>query len=154
MSSAAAMNKAASMIETMKRRIGSVKEKAEEMTGVVLQTVEVGGTAFAMSYANERFGKTVVGLGGELQVAGMPVDLGAAVALKGLAFFGAMGKNSHHAQSVGDGLLACYATRIGGKLGRNAKIASPPKTTAGAFGPGGGYNQAAYEMAGTNGGYG
>ena len=155
MSSAAAMNKAASMIETMKKRIGSVKEKAEETAGVVLQTVEVAGACFGMSYANERYGKTVVGTGGEIQVAGMPVDLGAAVVLKGLSFFGALGKHAHHGQSVGDGLLACYASRIGGKLGRNAKTKGGGRTTAGLGEGSPAWNQAAYEMAGDGrGGYG
>ncbi len=116
------------------------------MSGQVIQTVEVAGSAFGMSYANERWGTTVVGSGGELQVAKMPVDLGGAVVLKGLSFFGAFGKHSEHTHNVGNGLLACYASRFGGRLGRNAKTATKTTAGLGEGNPYAGYQQ--HEMAG------
>lgn len=144
------MNKAAHMLETFKKRLGSVKEKAEESVGMVVETVEIAGSAFGMAYANERWGKTVVGTGGEIQVAGLPVDLGGAIALKGLGLYlGASNKQASHMQAIGNGLLASYGVRIGGKLGRTAKTKG--STTAGHLGEGstaGYYNQAAYEMSG------
>lgn len=131
--------KAREYAEAAKKKMAKVREHAEEAIGYGIQAVEVSGTSFAMGYANARWGKE-----GELKIAGLPVDLGAAVALHGVAFMGGLGKYSEHGHNVADGAMAAYSYRMGAQLGVAAlKSASTPqqKTSGLPFqGP-------AYEMA-------
>lgn len=102
-----------SKYEKLKARMASWKEKGQETLGNVLQTVEVGGTAFAFGFMRGKMGDQ----NGDLDVVGVPASLGSAVALHGLGFLGVFGKHSEHAHNLGDGALAEYAAVQGMKLG-------------------------------------
>lgn len=99
--------------ESAKNRLRRGKEKAEEMAGQVLQTVEVAGSAFALGYARGRLS----GDDGEWKMAGVDPELLAGVAFHGLGFLGLFGKYSEHVHNVGDGSLAAYAALKGIDLG-------------------------------------
>lgn len=123
----------------IKARVESVKEKAEETMGQVLQTGEIALAAGGFAYANGRYGN----LKGsnptpEIDVMGVPADVGAAVVLHGMGFAGALGKYKEHAHNLGDGALASYLTRVGLRLGA-AKRSAPVHASAGAFGQGNPY---------------
>lgn len=95
--------------ESLMRRASSVKSRAEGAVNNVVRTAEVGAAAFAMGAINGRYGG--------VEVAGVPADLGGAVALHALGFLGVAGKSSAHLHALGDGLLASYATTLGKGVG-------------------------------------
>lgn len=106
------MKKAATRYEQLKGKIQGIRKKAEHVTEKFVRTVEVSGAAFAMGVAN---GRTHDPEG--LQIAGVPVDLGAGVALEILGYMGAAGKHSDHLNNLGDGCLAHYAAVLGRGVG-------------------------------------
>lgn len=101
------------------------KEKAEEVIGQTLQAVEVVGSASAMSYANEAYGK------GELQLMGAPADLCVGLGIHVAAFL-VKSKYGEHAHNIADGLLCAFGVREAIKLGKEAAA----KTSTG-FAPAG-----------------
>lgn len=105
--------------ENARNRLRRGKEKAEEMAGQVLQTVEVAGSAFALGYARGRLSE-----GGEWKMAGVDPELLAGVAFHGLGFLGLFGKYGEHVHNVGDGALAAYAAMKGLDLGVEKSTAS------------------------------
>jgi len=107
--------KAREYVERARDKMARIREHAEEAIGTGIQIAEVGGTAFGFGYANARFGEN-----GEVQVMGVPADLGVAVALHGVAFMGGLGKYAEHGHNVGTGALASYAYRTGFQLGATA----------------------------------
>lgn len=117
----------------LRTKIETVKEKAEETMGQVLQSAEIAAAAGGFAYANARYGN-MVGMNPtpEIDVMGVPADVGAAVALHGMAFAGALGKYKEHAHNLGDGALASYLVRVGLRLG-NAKRSTPVAKVAGEF---------------------
>jgi hypothetical protein len=78
-------------VEKAQSRMKTFREKAEERIGQGLEVTEVSGTAFALGYANGRWGED-----GEIKLLGVPLDLGAGAALTGLALFGGLGKYAEH----------------------------------------------------------
>jgi hypothetical protein len=106
---------AADMLKRARSQMEKVKETTEEAVSDTLMIAETGGTAFSLAYANERWGEH-----GELRVLGMPIDLGIATALSGLALMGGLGKYKEHGRNVGAGALATYACRVGSEKGRSA----------------------------------
>jgi hypothetical protein len=106
---------AAEMLKRAKTQMEKVRETTEETVSDTLMIAETSGTAFGLAYANERWGEH-----GELRVLGMPVDLGIATALSGLALFGGLGKYKEHGRNIGAGALATYAARVGGEKGKSA----------------------------------
>ena len=109
-----------------------IRQKAEGMIGTGVQMTEVGAAAFAFGYANGRWGEN-----GELTVAGLPVDLGAAVVLHGVALFGGLGKYTEHGHNLGNGALAAVAYRTAMQIGaqaasRSAEAAALPPGALGA----------------------
>src|SRR5262249_35198302 len=74
--------KAREYVERAREKMAKIREHAEEAIGQGIQIAEVSGTAFAFGYANARWG----GAKGQVEVFGLPADLGAAVALHGVAF--------------------------------------------------------------------
>lgn len=109
-----------SKYEKLKARVANMKEKGQEALGSVLQSAEVGGSAFAFGYMRGRMGDD----NGEFDVVGIPASLGAAVAFHGMGFLGLFGKHSEHAHNLGDGALAEYAAVAGMRMG-NAKSSNP-----------------------------
>jgi hypothetical protein len=103
----------ASKYEALKARWASWKEKGQEQLGHVLQTAEVGATAFGFGFARGKMGDAE----GNLDIAGMPTSLVAAVGMHGLGFMGVFGKHSEHAHNIGDGALAEYAAVQGMRMG-------------------------------------
>lgn len=103
----------ASKYEALKARWNSWKEKGQEQLGHVLQTAEVGATAFGFGFARGKMGDAE----GNLDIAGMPASLVAAVGMHGLGFMGVFGKHSEHAHNIGDGALAEYAAVQGMRMG-------------------------------------
>lgn len=127
------LKKAASRYDAIKGKIATIKKKAEHVTEKFVRTVEVSGASFAMGVAN---GRTTDPEG--VNIAGVPVDLGAGVALQVLGYLGAAGKHSDHLNNLGDGCLAHYAAVMGRGVGvawkekhltGGAAGALPPKTS-------------------------
>lgn len=104
------MKNAVGRLQTMKNRIEKIKATTEKTMEKVVRTAEVGGTAFAVGVLN---GKT----GHGVEIMGVPLELGAGVALNILSYMGAAGKMSDHLGNIGDGALAAFATTEGVKIG-------------------------------------
>jgi hypothetical protein len=106
--------------------IKRAKEHANEAVDRIVQTVEVGSTAFAFGIANGRFGG--------VEVLGVPLDALASFGMHSLAFFGVA---TDHLHNFGDGAMASYLTTTGAGIGRamavRAGAAAPmqQKTAAG-----------------------
>lgn len=96
-------------LQSLKNRIEKIKTQTEKVTEKLVRTAEVGGTAFAVGVLN---GKT-----GGVEVVGVPLELGAGVALNILSYMGAAGKMSDHLGNIGDGALAAFGTMEGVKIG-------------------------------------
>lgn len=103
----------ASKYEALKQRWANWKEKGQEQLGHVLQTAEVGATAFGFGFMRGKMGDAE----GNLDVAGMPASLATGVVMHGLGFMGVFGKHSEHAHNIGDGALAEYAAVQGMRMG-------------------------------------
>lgn len=102
-----------SKYEALKQRMANWREKGQEQLGHVLQSVEIGGTTFGFAFMRGKMGDA----DGNLDVAGVPASLGAAVALHGLSFMGVFGKHSEHGHNIADGALAEYAAVQGMRMG-------------------------------------
>jgi hypothetical protein len=107
-----------SKLQNAQGRLASVKEKAEATLGVVLTGAEMTGSAFGMTYSNERFGN------GELKVMGVPVDLSAGLLLHMGGLLGGLGKYSEHGHAIANGLLASFACRKAATMGAHARTSS------------------------------
>lgn len=94
-------------------RLSRMREKSEEMLGQVLQTSEVVGTGFMFAFLRGRMGDAE----GELNLAGVPVSLGAGIGFHLLGFTGVFGKYAEHAHNLGDGALTEYGVVQGMRLG-------------------------------------
>ena len=103
-----------------RERMARFRENAEEAIGYGIQHAEVGAVTFGAGFANERYGKPNAHGDMEVSVAGVPVDLGAAVAVIGVSFAGGLGKQVAHGHNVGSALLGSYAGRMGRQMGRAA----------------------------------
>jgi hypothetical protein len=111
--------------KTIERAMLKLREKAEGAIGTGIQVAEVSGSAFAWGYANGRWGEN-----GELTLGGMPVDLGVAVALHGVAFLGGLGKYAEHGHNLGTGALAACAYRTGSMMGAQSATKSNQQDAA------------------------
>jgi len=126
--------KARSYVERAQEKMAKIREHAEEAIGQGIQIAEVSGTAFGFGYANARWG----GPKGQVEVLGLPADLGAAVALHGVAFMGGLGKYAEHGHNMGTGALASYSYRMGTHFGADAaKQQAQGRPGAAAFVPAG-----------------
>lgn len=104
-------------LDNARGRLGAVKKKATAVAGQALQTVEIGGSAFALSYLRGRMANEQ----GDWKVVGVDPELLAAVGFHGLAFVGAFGQYSEHMHNVGDGALAAFLAGKGLDFGVQAK---------------------------------
>jgi len=100
-------------LQSIQRRIASIKERAEETTARLVCTAEVGGAAFAMGVLQGRTGG--------VEVFGVPVELGLGLGLNAFALLGGAGKHSEHLSNVGNGCLAAYAATLGRGVGASWK---------------------------------
>jgi len=96
-------------LQGLRARLEKVKEHAAKTTEKVVRTVEVGASALGFGMVQGRLGS--------VEVMGVPVDLGAGVALNLLGYFGAAGKYSDHLNNFGDGALASYLNTVGKGIG-------------------------------------
>lgn len=96
-------------LESIKRRIAGIKERAEETTERLVQTAETAGAAFAVGVLQ---GKT-----GGVDLFGVPIELGLGLGLNAFALLGGAGKASSHLNNIGNGCLAAYATTLGRGVG-------------------------------------
>jgi len=100
-------------LQSIQRRIASIKERAEETTARIVTTAETAGAAFAMGVLQGRTGG--------VEVFGVPVELGLGLGLNAFALLGGAGKHSEHLASVGNGCLAAYAATLGRGVGATWK---------------------------------
>jgi len=87
--------------------IKRAKEHANEAVERMVQTVEVGSTAFSFGIINGRFNG--------VEVLGVPLDALAAFSMHAIAFFGVAPDHMHN---FGDGAMASYLTTSGAGIGR------------------------------------
>jgi hypothetical protein len=113
---------------TLERIAESARQARAEVMGVGESTVrrtadvlEVGGMAGGLSFANAKWGtSSAAGAPAQLAVAGVPVDLLAALAGLGTSWFGFAGRYSRDAEMMGAGALASYLSRLGTSYGQAA----------------------------------
>ena len=105
----AAMTRAKNAKEEAIEATERAKEEVAEATMTVVQSLEVGATAFAFGVMNGRKGGA--------EVAGVAADLAAAVALHSIGLFTG-GDAAEHFHNCGDGALASYATIQGIGIGK------------------------------------
>lgn len=117
-------SRAFQQLENLKKRVASIRERAEETTERLITTAEVGGSAFAMGVLQ---GKT-----GGVEVLGVPLELGLGLGLNAFALLGGAGKQATHLHNVGNGCLAAYATTLGRGVGATWKSKEAPKQVAAA----------------------
>ena len=96
-------------LESIKRRIAGIRERAQETTEKLIGTAETAGAAFAAGVIQ---GKT-----GGVELFGVPLELGLGLGLNAFAFLGGAGRASDHLHNVGNGFLAAYATTMGRGVG-------------------------------------
>jgi hypothetical protein len=109
--------------ESMLSRAGKVKAKAEAAVHGLVRSAEVGTSAFALGVVQGRYGP--------VEVLGVPVDLGIAVAGHLVGFAGLAGNASAHVHAFADGALATYAATLGRGTGASwrEKALNPGKTS-------------------------
>lgn len=89
-------------------KVKRVKEEAEESVMTVVGSVETFGTAFSFGVINGRWGNP--------ELLGIPVDLGAGIALHGIGFL--VDEGGEHLHRMGDGALSSYFGALGVGVGR------------------------------------
>lgn len=109
----ASVKKLQSKLATAQVRSRKLRVKAAETVQTVIRTGEVGGTAFA-------FGALTGRQGAVPSIAGVPADLGVAVAMHGMALLGVGGQESHF-KAIGDGALASYLYGVGAGVGSDMR---------------------------------
>lgn len=102
-------------------KVRGMRDKAESMTMQLVQTMEVGGTAFGFGILQGRTGG--------VEVIGVPVDLGAAFLLHLGGYVGAAGEASSHLHNIGDGAAASYLNTLG--VGIGARMRSEAERAGG-----------------------
>lgn len=111
-------DRAKRLAQSAMSRARAMKEKAEGAVEQVTGAALVGGTAFLFSYAMHRFRGDDDAPG--IEILGVPLDLGASLALHALALFGVGGKYSEQMKQIANGALASYTTTLGAGLGTRA----------------------------------
>jgi len=112
-----------SMFGSKYSSLSKLKGKGEGVLGTTLKTVETVGSAFGMAYSNGRYatpGKDHVEV-----MKDVPADLTGGLLLLGASMMGVFGEYDEHGSNLADGLLACYAVRVGAKLGAEARLKDP-----------------------------
>lgn len=102
-----------------KDKVKRYKEEAQKAINGVVNVVEVNGTAFGMGVVNGRFGNP--------QLLGVPVDLGAGVAMQIASLFDVA---PEHLRAIGNGLTATYFSALGTGIGAKMLAESEAKQLA------------------------
>lgn len=110
-----------STVERARATMSRAREKTEEVVGSAIGAAETGAAAFGLGWVRGRFG--------EVSVLGVPVDIGAAAVLHGVAFLGGAGKYREHVHALGNGALAVYLTTVGAKVGADMRSKAGGSTT-------------------------
>ncbi len=110
-----------STVERARAQMSRAREKTEEVVGEAIRAAETGAAAFGLGWVRGRFG--------EVSVLGVPVDVGAAAVLHGVAFLGGAGKYREHVHALGNGALAVYLTTVGAKVGDDMRKKAGGSTT-------------------------
>jgi hypothetical protein len=107
------------------------KDRAEQIMGGAISGLEVGSSAFLLSYLNGR--APAVGKDHHEVISGVPTDLSIAIAGHLLAAFGMFGRFGEHAHNVANGGVGTYAARMGYKMGvdNRIKAIAPKNSTQG-----------------------
>lgn len=103
-------------LERMRASAKGMRERADQAVNQVVQTMEVGGTAFGIGLVNGRWGG--------VEVLGMPLELLGA----GLLHAGALAVprvTGDHLHNMADGALAAYLTTLGAGIGREMLAQAP-----------------------------
>jgi hypothetical protein len=129
----AALAKAKEMYDRAHGRLAKFREENERRIGQTMAVVETVGATAGWAYANGRWGK-VEGAHKlpEIELFGIPADLGVGIGLIGLSMFGGLGKYDEHGINVGVGSTGAFAYRMFHELGSKAAAEHPkaaPKTT-------------------------
>jgi len=97
-----------------------MREQGEEVIGKAIQVAEVGGSAALLGYLKGRSG--TVNDKGELvlEVAGVPVDLGVAIAGHVVGFAGIAGRQADHVHNIANGALAAWLSATMVSIGKEA----------------------------------
>lgn len=114
---------------SMRSKMAASRAAATRTVETVVHTTEVSSAAFVAGVAQGRWGG--------IELLGIPLDLGLAVALHVGAFAGLAGKMSPHLHGFGDGFLGAFLTTVGRDVGREWAAKSPPAKSSGML-PGGG----------------
>lgn len=96
-------------VQAAQARVRSIRERKDEMVGAAVSAAIVGGVSFGLGWTRGRFG--------EVAIVGVPVDIGAAAVLHGVAFLDPASKYAEHLHSAGNGALAVYLTTVGARIG-------------------------------------
>jgi hypothetical protein len=116
------MSRVKEYAENLRSRMSNIRKANEKKIGQVGQIVGVNATSFVWGYANERYGTVVDAVTGlkEIELLGVPADVGVGAVLMGVALFGGLGKYDEIGISVGAGSTAPFVYRLGAAMGRNA----------------------------------
>ncbi len=109
----------------LRSTMASNREAATRTIETVVHTTEVSSAAFIAGVVQGRWGG--------IELLGVPLDLGLAVALHVGAFIGLAGKASPHLHGFGDGFLAAFLTTTGRGVGQAWALKSPPAQSSGAL---------------------
>jgi len=94
-----------------------VREKAGEVVNNVVRTGEVSASAFAFGYAQQRFGRE------KMEVGGLHLALLGGTAAHVLSFMGISDGAEPHLRAIGDGALATYFFTLGRDVAVKTKTA-------------------------------
>lgn len=106
------LSKMARALASAKRNSQRLREKAGQSASVMMESLEVGGSAFAIGVAQAYTGKT--------EIMGVPVGLGIGIACNLAAIMGA-GGHENHLKNIGNGALAGYGAALGLQVGAQMK---------------------------------
>lgn len=93
--------------------VRSLSQQSRTSDAVGAQVAEVCAAAFASGFARGRWGK--------LEVGGVPIDLGAGVALHLLAWSGVAGERRQELHNLAEGALATYFATWGATTGKRVR---------------------------------
>lgn len=93
-----------------RQQLEMAEAQIQTITNTVVQSLEVGGTAFGWGLVGGRYGGT--------EFLGLPGDLAAAIALHASAFFVDDEMTAEHLHNFGDGSLAAFGHTMGLGIGR------------------------------------
>jgi len=107
--SLAQVSKLKTRLERLQKSTRKLRQKAGETVSSLINTAEIGGTAFVWGYAKSKLDTT--------EVQGIPGELIAAVSAHALSIMGVGQNMEPHLKAIGDGSLAAWAYQTGLGMG-------------------------------------